>query len=180
MKIEEKFKVNAPIARVWDFILNVREMSACIPGVLNVDVIDDKSYRAVVKQKVGFISATFEIKTEVKKAEPPHSLELSSSGKTIDGAKGTLRSNDRLELRPVSRSETEVTFYSDLTVGGQLGTLGANIIKAKSRELVEEITRTMSQKIEGRKEEAVPWHVRVRQWLIKNLKFIARVFQRGG
>lgn len=74
MKIEESFNVPTSIQRVWDFVADPKEMASCLPAVQSVEVLDDRHYDVVVKQKIGFISATFKIQTEVLEKEAPSRL----------------------------------------------------------------------------------------------------------
>ena len=52
MLIEGKFVIKAPIQKVWDHILEPETLGSCMPGAEKVAKIDDKTYDAVVKQKV--------------------------------------------------------------------------------------------------------------------------------
>ena len=65
MEIKESFRVNCPIQEVWEFIIDPHKIGSCLPSVQSIEVVDDTHYKAVVKQKVGFITATFQINTEV-------------------------------------------------------------------------------------------------------------------
>lgn len=147
MKIEETFAVPASLEQVWDFISDPRKMASCLPSVESVEVLDDRHYEVVVKQKVGFISATFKIQTEVLEKQAPTRLVLSNKGKTIAGANGTLKSTDTITLQSVPGQGTEVRVVSELTLGGQLAVLGAKLIEAKSKELFAEATANLKEKL---------------------------------
>lgn len=147
MKIEESFRIPCSIERVWDFIADPKKMASCLPAVQSVEILDDRHYEIVVKQKIGFISATFKIQTEVLEKEAPARMVLSNRGKTILGASGVLRSTDTVTLQAVSGESTEVHVTSELTLGGQLAILGAKLIESKSRELFAETTANMQKKL---------------------------------
>jgi len=147
MKIEETFEVPASLDQVWEFVSDPRKMASCLPSVESVEVLDDRHYEVVVKQKVGFISATFKIQTEVLEKQAPLRLVLSNKGKTIAGAAGTLKSTDTVTLQSVQAQATEVRVVSELTLGGQLAVLGAKLIEAKSKELFAEATANLKEKL---------------------------------
>jgi uncharacterized protein len=153
MEIKESFRVNSPCEQVWEFIVDPHKIGSCLPSVQSIEVLDESHYKAVVKQKVGFISATFEIHTEVLEKEPPHRLVLSNQGKTILGARGTLRSQDTITLTSISEEETEVAVVSELKMGGQLAVLGAKLISSKSKEIFAEATANMKAKLDGEPQE---------------------------
>ena len=59
MLIEENFILRGHIQRIWDTLLNPSTLTSCIPGCEKVEIIDEKTYDCVVKQKVGPISVRF-------------------------------------------------------------------------------------------------------------------------
>jgi carbon monoxide dehydrogenase subunit G len=149
MQIEETFGVDAPVEAVWRFFEDVPRVARCVPGVQTVDVLAPDRYRVVATQKVGFISATFEMTTQVDGKEPLRSLRLSSVGKSVKGAVGTLRSRDRVDLAAQPSGGTQVTLTSELMVGGMLGALGHKAIAAKSRELTEKFAQALRAELQG-------------------------------
>ena len=148
MEIKESFRVNCSIQEVWEFIIDPHKIGSCLPSVQSIEVLDGNHYKAVVKQKVGFITATFQINTEVLEQEAPNRLVLANQGKTILGAQGSMRSQDSIILTAVSEQETEIFVQSELKMGGQLAILGAKLIESKSKEIFAEATSNMRNKLE--------------------------------
>ncbi len=175
MKIRETFQVESPNKEVWDFIVDPLKIGSCLPSVQSVEVIDDKHYKAIVKQKVGFISATFEIHTEVLGKEAPLKLVLANKGKTIAGAEGRLSSTDIIVLRAVSDRLTEVIVESDLVLGGKLAVLGAKLIEAKSKEIFTEATVNLKARLEGAEALEAPAG-KFKIWLKKFLQRLRDLF----
>lgn len=147
MKIKEIFQVDSPPQAVWDFLVDPHKIGSCLPAVQSIEILDDRHYKAIVKQKVGFISATFEIQTEVLEKEAPSRLVLSNKGKTILGASGTMRSTDTITLKQASERATEITVESDLSLGGQLAILGAKLIESKAKEIFSGATANLKAKL---------------------------------
>jgi carbon monoxide dehydrogenase subunit G len=147
VKIEETFAVPAPVERVWEFVADPEKMASCLPAVQSVEVKDDRHYEVIVKQKVGVISATFRIATEILEREAPHRMVLENRGKTIAGAKGMMKSTDTILLKATPDGTTEVQVTSELMLGGQLAVLGAKLIEAKSKEIFAEATANLKGKL---------------------------------
>ncbi|MGI0148587.1 MAG: CoxG family protein, partial [Thermoplasmata archaeon] len=55
-KIE--FDVIAPVAQVWSFLSDLRKVGQCVPGVENVELIDEKRARWDLKVRIGPLSQT--------------------------------------------------------------------------------------------------------------------------
>ncbi len=143
MQIEETFEVEAMPERVWAFFSDIARVARCVPGVKTVEVLGPDRYKVVAAQKVGFISATFELTTDVAGKEPLRFMEFTSVGKSIAGAVGNLRSRDRVEFEAGASGGTRVRLTSDVAVGGMLGALGHKVIVAKSREMTEKFAAAL-------------------------------------
>jgi carbon monoxide dehydrogenase subunit G len=143
VQIQETFTVDAPPDVVWRFFEDVERVARCVPGVQKVDVLGPDRYRVTATQKVGFISATFELTTTMEAREALRSLQLASVGKSVKGAIGDLRSRDRVEFEALPGGGTAVRLTSELAVGGMLGALGHKVIASKSREITEQFARAL-------------------------------------
>ncbi len=151
MQIQETFTVDAPPEAVWKFFEDVDRVARCVPGVQSVDVLGPDRYKVVATQKVGFLSATFEMNTQIESKDPLKSLALSSVGKSVKGAIGNLRSKDRVDFAPTPDGGTRVTLTSEVAVGGMLGALGHKAIASKSREITEKFARALQAEIRAGK-----------------------------
>ena len=89
MKFEQSFTVAIPRQLVWKFFeTEAVRAGQCIPGVQEVSELGDDRYRLVVADRVGAVSATFDLKAEIKSKTPEQNIELSAIGKSIKGGAG--------------------------------------------------------------------------------------------
>jgi carbon monoxide dehydrogenase subunit G len=149
MQIEESFTVDASPEAVWRVFDDIARVARCVPGVQSVALLGPERYKVVATQKVGFVSATFELTTQVEIREPLKLLALSSAGKSVKGAVGNLRSRDRVEFEPTTDGGTRVHLTSDLAVGGMLGALGHKVIASKSKEITEKFAQALRAEIQS-------------------------------
>jgi carbon monoxide dehydrogenase subunit G len=150
MQIQETFTVDAPPATVWQFFEDVARVARCVPGVESIDVLGPDRYKVLATQKVGFLSATFEMATQIESREPLRSLALASVGKSVKGAVGNLRSKDRVDFEPTPGGGTRVTLTSEVAVGGMLGALGHKVIASKSKEITEKFAQALQAELKAR------------------------------
>lgn len=147
MLFEGHFSVDAPRQDVWDFLFNIEKMAKCVPGMEAVRVESDSSYSAQVKVKVGFLSATFQLRIRILDVTPPGRLVSLFEGK--DGKIGSsLKAMNTVELLDISSSQTEVRYRSDVTLMGKLGTLGLTVIKGKAMEMMKTFSEAVKKEIE--------------------------------
>jgi carbon monoxide dehydrogenase subunit G len=149
MQIQEVFEVDAAPEAVWAFFEQVERVARCVPGVKSVEPQGPDRYRVVAAQKVGFVSATFELTTQLAGREPGRSMEFTSVGKTVAGAVGNLRSRDRVEFEPTATGGTRVRLTSEVAVGGMLGALGHKAIGVKSREITERFAAALRAELQA-------------------------------
>jgi carbon monoxide dehydrogenase subunit G len=153
MEIRESFVVPAPVQAVWDFFQDVERFSRCVPGLQSVEVLGPDEYKTVVQQKVGFLSATFEVTTRREEFEVPVFMAFSSVGRTVRGALGNLRSQDRVEFERVDDASTRVSVVSQPALGGMLGAVGHKVIMSKSKELTEKFVAALCETLGGSAEK---------------------------
>ena len=148
MQIQERFTVEASPEVVWRFFQDVERVARCVPGVQRVEPLGPDRYRVTATQKVGFVSATFEMTTTIETREEMAFLQLASVGKSVKGALGDLRSRDRVDFEPLPDGGTAVRLTSELAIGGMLGTLGHKVIASKSREITEQFARALRAELQ--------------------------------
>jgi len=144
--IEGKFKLNAPIQEVWDFVLEKETLSSCIPGVESIEAIDDKSYRTVVKQKVGPISVRFKFVTTLAEVDPPKYLKAVGRGADL-GKAGTFEQETIVNLNELSAEEVEISYSSSVKVVGRLAIFGDRIMRAKAKEVGDIFTKNLQERL---------------------------------
>jgi carbon monoxide dehydrogenase subunit G len=153
MLIEQTFVINAPAQQVWDFLFDIPRMSACMPGVEQVEAVDDKTYQGTLKVKVGPIAAQFGGKVTLLEVEAPRRLLAKAEGtdaRTASLVSATFGST----LKPISEDKTEVAYEVDVAVRGLLGRYGQGVMR--------EVAKNMTAKFAHCVEEALKEPANVR------------------
>jgi carbon monoxide dehydrogenase subunit G len=148
MLIEGKFTLKAPIQKVWNSLLDPVTLASCIPGTEKMEVIDDKTYESVVRQKVGPISVKLKFTTTLTEVEPPRYIKAVGRGADITKA-GTFTQETKVNLTEVSNDEVEVLYSSNVSLVGRLATFGERIMRAKAKSVGEEFTKNLQEKLKG-------------------------------
>ena len=137
MLIDRNLTIRQPIQVVWDTIVaDFPNTVSLIPGVEKVEMISDNTYHIVVKGKVAFISATFDLKTTITNLQPPTHMETVTEGKAIGGL-GRVGQRQSMDLRPISENETEAVYKAEVSLAGRLATLGNKVFRAKVDQMAD-------------------------------------------
>ncbi|HEY8015143.1 MAG: CoxG family protein [Dongiales bacterium] len=147
MRLEGSFIVAAPQERVWTQITDAALMAGCIPGCESIEVVDAKTYRAIVKIQVGPISARFSLIVEVTEETPPWRVISVTRGE--EGTRASIVSaENELELLSQDSATTEVRYVSEVSVTGRLGKFGLGVMKKKAQSIGEEFVGNFRAKVE--------------------------------
>jgi carbon monoxide dehydrogenase subunit G len=148
MRFDEAFTVPIPRDSVWEFFQDIPRVAACVPGVEDVSIVDDSVSRVRVTQKVGSMSATFDLKMAITEKRPVEYIEFSAVGRTVKGASGTLRAKNEVRFEEVPQG-TGIRLSSDVALGGMLGSMGRNVVASKAKEVTDAFARALQAEMEG-------------------------------
>jgi carbon monoxide dehydrogenase subunit G len=148
MKFEEAFTVPQPPERVFAFFEDVERVAGCVPGVEQVEIVGEKLSRIRVTQKVGSLSATFDLKMELAERRSNEYLEFSTIGRTVKGAAGVVRATNRVFFEPADGGGTSVRLASDVALGGMLGSMGHAVVNSKVREVSDAFATALRSELE--------------------------------
>jgi uncharacterized protein len=154
MKLSDSRDIRADAATVWSAILNPEVLKACIPGCESMTGSATEGYEAVVKQKVGPVSATFTGLVQLSDIVEGRSVRISGEGK--GGVAGFAKGGANVTLEPQDDG-TRLSYEVDATVGGKIAQLGSRIIDGFAKKMADEFFARFQDAVEGPdQEEAEP------------------------
>lgn len=154
IEIKETFQIEAPIDRVWNFLVDPEQVVRCIPGADLEEVVDERHLTGNIRVKVGPIVVAYKGQAEFTNVdEASHTVHVVGQGREKGGsgrAKGTMSST----LRGVDGDATEVTLVSSVDVTGRVMQLGARMIEGVSHQLLQEFVSCCRATLEAPEAEA--------------------------
>lgn len=149
MNFEHVFRVHVPAAETWAFLMNIPEMAGCIPGASDVVQIDDSTYDARVKAKIGPIGAAFACRVQIIELDPDARTGLVE----LTGKDSKLGSSVKARMT-MSMTEqdgdTTVTVATDADVFGKIGQYGHGMIGKRADSMFADFTNCVKAKLEER------------------------------
>lgn len=149
MLVEGEFTLQAPIQEVWDLLFDVETLAACIPGAEKIEAIDDRTYEAVVKQKVGPISVRLKFTTTLTEIDPPRYVKAVGRGQDI-GKAGTFTMEGILNLTERSEESVDLSYSANVSLVGRLATFGERIMRAKVKQVGDDVTANLQETLKKR------------------------------
>lgn len=143
--------IAADVKTVWAHLNSAETLKACIPGCTELTGSPEEGFAAVVKQKVGPVSATFKGEVTLENVVPEQSYTIIGEGK--GGVAGFAKGGADVTLVTVAEG-TELTYNVDAKVGGKLAQLGSRIIGGFARKMADQFFENFQAQVEGPVEEA--------------------------
>ena len=150
MKLSDTREIKADPRVVWDAILNPDVLKECIPGCESLTGSVADGYEAVVKQKVGPVSATFTGLVQLSDIVEGQSLKISGEGK--GGVAGFAKGGANVSFEPIEGG-TRLTYEAEANVGGKIAQLGSRIIDSFAKKLADEFFTRFQAAVEEPEEE---------------------------
>jgi carbon monoxide dehydrogenase subunit G len=147
--IKETFRVQAPVDRVWRYLVDPKQVVNCLPGAELTGDEGERVYLGKVKVKVGPVTASYSGRarlTEVNDAE--HVVRMDAEGRESGGAgSAKLRMTSRVE--PHSEGGAEVRVEAEVDVAGKIVQFGRGMIEAVSKQLFREFVGCVRATLES-------------------------------
>ena len=126
-------------------MMDIPSVSRCVPGVDNVERIDDETYSGVMSVRVGPIAIKLDgkvILAERDEAAKQARMDLQAADKRVNGA---VNAKMRMQLTPASAGDqTQLDITTDANVMGKLGEFGQSVIRKKADQIVQEFANNLS------------------------------------
>lgn len=149
MKLDNEFRVHAPIERAWEVLTDIPAITPCLPGAA-LTGHDGNEYRGTVKIKVGPVTSKYEGKAvfAVVDEEQRH-IEIAADGKDSRGS-GNASASITADMRE-DGEYTVVTIATDLKVAGKVAQFGKGMIAEVSGKLIGQFVTCIEQELLGDK-----------------------------
>ena len=134
-RIEETFRVEAPLDHVWRYIIDPRRVVRCLPGAELTGEEGERTYLGRVKVKVGPVTASYTGRAQLDEVdETRHRVRLTGEGREGGGA-GSARLTMTSHLTTMADGTTEIRVEADVDVAGRIVQFGRGMIEGVSRQL---------------------------------------------
>ncbi len=146
MQLTDSRDIKASPDAVWAAILNSDVLKDCVPGCESMTGTPETGFEAVVKQKVGPVSARFTGLVHLSDMVPGKSLTISGEGK--GGPAGFAKGGAKVTMDAIPGG-TKLTYAVEANVGGKLAQLGSRIIDGFAKKMADEFFTRFQAAVEG-------------------------------
>ena len=125
MRFNGEYVLKSDRGTVWTFLTDPGAVSACIPDVEEVQVLDGGNFNAVAKVGIGFIRQKFKFKFTLTNLSEPTHAELDGRGA---GAGSMIDFRSKVDLVELDESKTKLIWSAEVAFMGPLGGMASRFV----------------------------------------------------
>ena len=147
-KIEERFEVQAPVERVWKYLIDPKRVVECLPGAELLEQQDEHSFTGAIKVKVGPLSMSYKGNakfTEVN--EQTHQVRMVGDAREVGGS-GSTKVSMLSTVVALATGGSEVSVVADVELVGKIVQFGRGMIEEVSRQMFRQFSSCVKQHLE--------------------------------
>ena len=146
MDMSGEERIAAPREAVWAALNDPETLKACITGCQSLTMKSPTELEAVVKIKIGPVSATFTGEVTLSNLNPPEGYTISGEGK--GGIAGFAKGGADVRLRE-DGADTILSYDVKAQIGGKLAQLGSRLIDSTSKKLAAQFFNDLGARLNG-------------------------------
>ena len=156
IKIEKSFQAPESADQVWKILGDVRAVAACVPGAQITEAIDDRTYKGVIKVKLGPSVSDYKGEAHIERLDDQNrEIEMIGKGQDVRG-KGSASMKMTGRVRDLPEGGSEVITISELNVIGILAQMGSRMIQEVANQMFEQFTKNLRQRLQQLASGAAP------------------------
>lgn len=150
MIFSESFSIESDREALWDILMDVNQVADCLPGVEELEVLDEDHYRGLIAVAMGPVKLRFkgEINVTSRDKEAWNALLTASANDAKAG--GGFRASLQMQLSEAitgNEPATDLSLKLETTFLGRIGELGRPLIKKKISTIMNEFVKSLNLKI---------------------------------
>jgi uncharacterized protein len=155
-KIEQKFEVQAPVERVWQYLIDPKRVVECLPGAQLLEQQDDQTFLGAIKVKVGPLSMSYKGQAKfVDINAETHQVLMIGDAREVTGS-GSTKVSMRSAVAPLASGGSEVSVNADVELVGKIVQFGRGMIEEVSRQMFKQFASCVKQHLEVAEEPEHP------------------------
>lgn len=147
MKMEQSFEVQAPLAQVWDALIDLERVAPCLPGASITGHDEDGTYHGTFSVKLGPMTAAYNGTVKIEEVdETAHRATLKARGTDKRGQGGA--SATIVNTLSEHDGGTKVDSVTDFNITGRLAQFGrGGIMEDVSNRLMRDFATCLSSRL---------------------------------
>jgi carbon monoxide dehydrogenase subunit G len=142
VEFENTFTVKAPVAEVYEALLDVERVAPAMPGAKVLEKVSDDAYKVSIKVKLGPVTMTYRGDVTVVERDPDkHSAVLDVKAKEARG-QGSANAKVSMSVEPADGG-TRGQMHTTVQLSGKAAAMSRGVIDDVSKRLVDQFAQNL-------------------------------------
>jgi uncharacterized protein len=137
--------MDAPIEKVWTFLMDVQNVAECAPGFKSLEVLGDEHWKAVIAAGIGPVKAKFTMDVTRPEIQEPERMVVKGRGKAPGSA---VELSGDMQLVALNANETQMNWKANVVVSGTIASVGARLMSGAVERLTGEFFDNLRKKLQ--------------------------------
>lgn len=147
-KIEERFEVQAPVERVWQYLIDPKRVVQCLPGAELLEQKDERTFLGAIKVKVGPLSMSYKGQAKLTEInEETHQVRMVGDAREVTGS-GSTKVSMLSTVSPLPNGGSEVLVNADIDLVGKIVQFGRGMVEEVSRQMFRQFSTCVRKQLE--------------------------------
>jgi len=147
-KIEERFEVQAPVDRVWKYLIDPKSVVQCLPGAELLEMQDERNFLGAIKVKVGPLAMSYKGHAQFTEVnEQTHQVRMVGEAREVGGS-GSTKVSMLSTVAPLANGGSEVVVNAEIDLVGRIVQFGRGMIEEVSRQMFRQFSTCVKQRLE--------------------------------
>ena len=147
-KIEERFEVQAPVERVWKYLIDPKRVVECLPGAQLLEQPDEQNFVGAIKVKVGPLAMSYKGTgkfTEIN--EQTHQVRMVGDARETTGS-GSTKVSMLSTVTALPSGGSEVSVVADVELVGKIVQFGRGMVQEVSKQMFRQFSNCVKTHLE--------------------------------
>ena len=148
MRLDGTIDIAAPADAVWAVLIDPRDLAACVPGVSQVEQLDERTFEGSVRASIGPIDGDFAFHSVLTTMSYPDQLVVDVEG-TDSVTKSRVVAHIEAALTATSDEATTLTYRATVSTKGRLAIIGDMVLRATAGMMIGQVTKCLRSRLEA-------------------------------
>jgi carbon monoxide dehydrogenase subunit G len=144
VNFEHTFDVPAPRESLWETLMDVEQVTSCIEGVRELEVIDDDHFSGTLGVKMGPVRLSFAGQVTVTSRDRENWRAALLAKANDRKAGGGFSAELVMRLEALGADETRLHITMDTSLTGRIGQMGRPLIKKRVATMLQDFAAALS------------------------------------
>lgn len=143
MKVNGHYTLQAPIDKVWAFLMDPNSIAKVLPGCKALEETQPDTFEGTLEIGIAAVKGSYSGSVQLLDKEQPRSYRIIIDG---NGKRGFVKGEASVGLE-AANEETILTYDADTQVGGLIANVGQRMLSGAAKMIINQSLKNLDQEL---------------------------------